>query len=365
VTVLAAIVLHRLAIPLRRPHAAAHGSEAVRDLIVVEARGADGVVGWGECSTLAEPTYTAEHTAGAWEVLRRDLVPAALAGRHPARADHPMATAGMATALLDLALRRTGPSLAAHLAATAMGGDPPAASVPFCAVVGRRGVADDVVAEVADRLEGRVSAVKLKASPAEDDLVAVEAVRATWPDISLAVDLNGSADDRAISRLARLGLAYVEQPARPDDPATSARWAAELGCPVALDESIGSIADLERAVAQGAGSIVNVKPARCGGPAEAVALGRRAAELGLGAFVGGMVESGVGRAAALAVAAQRFCTLPTDLGPSLAYVDLDVTAPLVVDGDDRILVPDGPGIGRTPDPDRLRAVTTDRVELAP
>jgi O-succinylbenzoate synthase len=130
---------------------------------------------------------------------------------------------------------------------------------------------------------------------------------------------------------------------------------------VALDESIASVEDLDRAVAAGAGAIVNVKPARCGGPREANALLRRATALGIGAFVGGMVESGVGRAAALAVAAQAVLTHPTDLGPSRAYVDVDITDPLVLDDRGWIVVPDGPGIGRVPHPDRLAAVRVDHV----
>ena len=36
--------------------------------------------------------------------------------------------------------------------------------------------------------------------------------------------------------------------------------------PIALDESITSLGALDAAVALGAGTVVNVKPARCGGP---------------------------------------------------------------------------------------------------
>jgi O-succinylbenzoate synthase len=360
VSALAAVALHRLAIPLKRPHAAAHGTEAIRDLIVVEVRLADGTVGWGECSTLAEATYSSEHTAGAWRVLRDRLAPAALADRPWRDADHPMASAGLATALLDASLRGSGRSLADALATS---GASPRSTVRSCAVIGRRGEADDVVAEVAERIEGRVVPVKLKVTPAQDDLVAVEAVREAWPDLELAVDFNGTADDAAMARLDVLGLTYVEQPAPAGDLASSARFAARSSSPIALDESIGGLDDLEVAARCGAGAIVNVKPARCGGPVEAVALAERARALGLDVFVGGMVESGVGRAAALAVAAQPACTLPTDLGPSLAYVDVDITDPLVAAADDRMVVPDGPGIGREPRLDRLRARTVDHVEL--
>ncbi len=76
-----------------------------------------------------------------------------------------------------------------------------------------------------------------------------------------------------------------------------------------------------------------------------------------------MLESGVGRAAAMAVAAIPRCTLPTDLGPSLAYFDRDLTAPLTTDGSGSLIVPQGAGIGREPVPSHLDAAVVDRVSL--
>jgi len=353
--------LWRVALPLRRPHAAAHGSESVRSLILVQVGLADGTEGWGECSALERPTYTAEYTAGAWLVLRDELAPALLEQRTPSIVGHPMALAGVTTAWTDAVLRREGRSLAAVLAQPL--GAAPTISMPVCAVIGLLGSADDVVAEVAERIEHRVAMVKLKVTPAREDLVAVEAVRDAWPDLALAVDFNGTADLDALRWLERLSLAYVEQPAPADDLVGSARFAAQVGCPVALDESVSSVGAFDAAVALGSGSIVNVKPARCGGPRGAASLVARARSAGWQAFVGGMVESGVGRAAALAVAALPGGTLPTDLGPSLAYVDVDLTEPLTTDPSGRILTPTGPGIGRTPLLDHLEAHTIDRTTV--
>lgn len=360
----ARVVLHRVRYPLRRAHVAAHGREAVRELVLVEVHLADGTIGWGECSALARPTYTAEHVAGAWQVLRDELVPAALAARPSGVVGHPMAEAGLRTAQIDAGLRRAGRSLAAELAGVAPGdgAGAPARSVPWCAVVSRHGEVEGLVAEVAGRMEGPVDLIKLKVTPARADLVAVEAVRDAWPDLALAVDFNGTATDDALRQLDPLGLAYVEQPAAADDLVAGARLAGRVGCPVALDESVAASGDLDAAVALGAGGILNVKPARCGGPDRALALARRAREAGWGAFVGGMLESGIGRAAALAVAGQGEMTLPTDLGPSLAYVEVDITRAIALDGDGRMPVPDGPGIGAVPVPEHLEAVTVERLE---
>ena len=193
-----AVRLHRVRYPLRTPHAAAHGVEVERDLILVEVEFADGVIGWGECSALARPTYTSEHTAGAWFVLRDELAPAAVEGRSFDVVGHPMALAAMRGAMLDASGRRRGQNLAGHFAARA-GFPEPRAAVERCAVVGRRDVLDDLVAEVGELLEGRVDAVKLKVTPQPADLAAVAGVRTAWPDLRLAVDFNGTARRRGRS----------------------------------------------------------------------------------------------------------------------------------------------------------------------
>ena len=352
--------LWRVGFDLLVPHVSAHDREERREVILVEARLADGTVGWGECSALSAPTYTGEHTDGAWLVLRDHLGPAYLADRRPAVVGHPMAGAAVLTALSDALLRRVERSLATELAAV-LGGNP-AASVPSTAVVGRLPSVEDVLAVVARRLEAGAAMVKLKVA-APGDLDAVAAVRASWPEVPVAVDLNGTATEDLLRPLDRLGLAYLEQPAPADDLVGSARMAGELSTPVALDESIASAGDLDAAVALGAGRTLNVKPARCGGPHLAAALVGRARNAGWDAFVGGMLESGVGRAAALAVAAVPGCTLPTDLGPSAAYVAEDLTDPIVATTEGSVVVPGGSGIGRAPRPERLDAATVDHLVL--
>ncbi|MCB0963836.1 MAG: hypothetical protein KDA98_11145, partial [Acidimicrobiales bacterium] len=304
-TAVVEVGLHRVGFDLLTPHVSAHDHEHRREVVLVEARLADGTVGWGECSALSAPTYTAEHLDGAWLVLRDHLVPAFLSDRRPRVVGHPMATAAVLTAISDALLRRVERSLATELAAV-LGGNPSVA-VPATAVVGRHATTEDLLATVARRLEAGAALVKLKvAEPADLDHVA--AVRASWPEVPVAADLNGSGTDEVLRPLDRMGLAYLEQPAPADELVASARIAAELSTPVALDESIGSVGDLDVAVALGAGRIVNVKPARCGGPHRAAALVGRARNAGWDAFVGGMLESGVGRAAALAVAAAPGCS---------------------------------------------------------
>jgi len=70
-----------------------------------------------------------------------------------------------------------------------------------------------------------------------------------------------------------------------------------------------------------------------------------------------MLETGIGRAANLALAALPGFTLPGDTSASSRYFARDVTAPFVL-RDGHLDVPTGPGIGIDPDTDYLDSITS-------
>lgn len=75
-----------------------------------------------------------------------------------------------------------------------------------------------------------------------------------------------------------------------------------------------------------------------------------------------MLETGIGRAPNLAVAALPGCTLPGDTPASSRYFTEDITE-LFVLRDGHLPVPTTPGIGIDPLPDVLARFTTARREL--
>ncbi len=358
------VELHRVSLPLVTPLVSAHGVETARELVLVHVTLDDGGQGWGECSALVHPTYTAEYTGGAWAALRDELVPRFFAGRPWGIVGHPMASAALLTAEADADLRRVGRSLADQLALMHPGGRRD--TVASCAVVGRGRTIEAVLSEVAERVAEGHRHVKLKIGPHAVDLDALAATRDSWPDLDLAADANGSlssVDDRSLDRIDALGLTYLEQPLPADDLAGASVLADRLSTPVALDESITSDAAARTAVRFGAADVLNVKPARVGGPVEAARIVATARDLGVPAFVGGMLETGIGRATALAVASLPGCTLATDLGPSGRYFSTDVTVPIPLADNGTLTVPGGPGIGVEPDRARLAAAQVDHLVL--
>ncbi|MEX0767652.1 MAG: enolase C-terminal domain-like protein, partial [Microthrixaceae bacterium] len=161
-----------------------------------------------------------------------------------------------------------------------------------------------------------------------------------------------------------LGLAFIEQPF---SAALSfeelAQWRTSLRTPVALDESLTSLEAVQSAVLSEAVDIVSVKPARLGGVLVAALCVEAASAAGVSCFVGGMLELGIGRAGAAAVAALPGCNLPTDLGPSSHYVQRDICSPICTNAVGELLVPTGPGIGRVPDEDQLQRYCVQELRL--
>jgi len=225
--------------------------------------------------------------------------------------------------------------------------------------VGYQASIDALVDEVGGYLAAGYRRVKLKIRPGWD-VEPVAAIRARFGDIALQVDANGAytlADAHALGALDELALLLVEQPLAEDDLVGHAELARLIATPICLDESITSALVARRAIEMGACSVICIKPGRVGGYLEAVRVHDVCREHDVAAWCGGMLETGLGRAANLALAALPGFTLPGDLSASDRYFARDLTAPFVAD-DGRLAVPSTPGIGIAPDPDALRDLTT-------
>jgi O-succinylbenzoate synthase len=347
-------------LPLVTPFRTSFGTETHKDAVLVHVLGPDGE-GWGECVALSEPTYSAEYAAGAYDVLEHHLLPrivgttmaaGGVAARLAPVKGHPMAKAAVEMAVLDAALRRDGVPLSTYLGGTRD-------AVDAGVSVGLHPSIPELVAAVERYLAAGYRRVKLKIEPGAD-VELVRAVRAAIGDEELLqVDANAAytlADADHLAALDEFGLLLIEQPLAEHDLRGSAALAAELRTPICLDESITSAAAGEEALDLGACSILNVKAGRMGGLLEARRLHDRCSGRGVPLWCGGMLETGLGRAANAALASLPGLTLPGDLSASDRYFAEDLTEPfLLVDG--RLPVPTGPGLGVAPRPDLLTAWT--------
>lgn len=362
--------LRRIAMPLVSPFRTSFGTQTARDVLLVRVEGPDGD-GWGECVAMNEPLYSPEYVDGAHAVTRDHLLPrlraladvtaAQVAPALAAVKGHPMAKAAIEMAVLDAELAARSESLAVHLGAVRE-------SVPSGVSVGIARSVPALLDTVGAYLDEGYVRIKLKIEPGWD-IEPVRAVRERFgDDVLLQVDANTAytvADARHLARLDAFDLLLIEQPLPEDDIAGHAVLARQIATPVCLDESIVSAASAADAIARGACAVVNIKAGRVGGYLEARRVHDVCAAHGIPVWCGGMLETGLGRAANLALAALPGFTLPGDISASDRYWRRDLTTPFVLE-EGRIRVPTGPGLGVRPDAGFLEEVTTsvERVRLA-
>ena len=187
-------------------------------------------------------------------------------------------------------------------------------------------------------------------------------------DVLLQVDANAAYtldDADHLAGLDPFGLLLIEQPLSTDDLRHHALLARRIATPICLDESIVSAKSAADAIALGSCAIVNVKAGRVGGYLEAKRVHDVCQVHGVPVWCGGMLETGLGRAANLALAALPNFTLPGDTSASARYWEQDLTTPFELDPDGHIAVPTGPGLGVDPLPDVLAATTTATTLLTP
>ncbi len=356
------VELFRVRLPLVAPFRTANVTTAVKEALLLRVRTAAGV-GWGECTAPATPAYDGETIDDARLALRDHLLPRAFAGAGLADVrGHTSARAALECAVLDARLRADGISLARWLGA----GRP---AVDAGVAVGLVDDLDTLRRAVAAYVEAGYRRIKCKIEPGNGVAVLAAARAEVGPGVSLAADANGSyaLDEarRLFDDIDGLALQCVEQPCAPEAVADHATLVEQVRTPICLDETITSATVASDVIARRACDALAIKVGRLG--IEESKRTHDACVLGsIAALPGGMLETGVGRAALLAVAALPGFTLAGDCSASERFfgVDGDLTEPFVIH-DGKLRVPTGPGLGVEPIPDRLARCTVAHERLTP
>jgi len=337
-------------LPLVFPFETSFGREETKTCVLVRLF-ADGLEGWGEAPAGAAPLYNEETVGTAWHVLETFILPLVL-GRnlaHPSEFPplvhhlrrHHMAKAAVEAALWDLYAQARRISLA-----TALGGTRERVEVGVS--LGIEGEVDGLLRRIEEFLNRGYRRIKVKIKPGWDVAV-VQAIRRTFGKIRLQVDANSAytLDQASVLRdLDGYDLLLIEQPLGEDDIVDHARLQAQLRTPLCLDESIVSPDDARKALQIGACRIINIKAARLGGLSAGVATHDLCRRAGAPVWCGGLLETGIGRAANIALASLPNFILPADLSASDRYFHEDVIdPPVTLNPDGTISVPGDPGLG--------------------
>ncbi len=354
------VELRRIRLSLVAPFETSFGVQTERDVLLLKAITTDGA-GWGECVASEEPTYSSEYVDGAQHVLIHHLLPR-LFGHAQIEAEdvgsllrpvhgHHMAKAAIEMAILDAQLRARDESFAKYFGATR-------AAVDCGVSVGIHPSIPELLATVGEYLDQGYRRIKLKIKPGWD-VEPVRAVRERFGDVPLQVDANTAYSLSQASQLAQLDpfdLLLIEQPLPEEQVLAHAELAKLVRTPICLDESITSAQAAADAIELGACRIINIKPGRVGGYLEARRIHDLCASRGVPVWMGGMLETGIGRAGNVAMAAMPNFTLPGDTSASDRYYHRDITQPFVLH-DGRLDVPAGPGLGVDVNQEFLDSIT--------
>jgi muconate cycloisomerase len=190
------------------------------------------------------------------------------------------------------------------------------------------------------------------------------------PNVDIRIDANeawkpGDVVER-ILELEPFGITACEQPLRHEAVGCLAEVRRQVKTPIMHDESLCSMTDAERALADGTCDLFNIRLSKCGGLTRAIALAAFADKHGLGYQLGCQIgETGIlsaaGRAFATSIRGIRYLEGSYErhlVRERLTREDLTFTW----GGRARRL--DQPGLGVSVDPEALRRVTRDRFEIS-
>jgi O-succinylbenzoate synthase len=362
--------LRLLRLPLVRHFETSFGRSYDRRFLLVRIEGG-GQTGWGECVAEHDPYYSSETTETAWHIISEFVAPLVVGVEfsHPSDVfpalarvrGHFMAKAALEMAAWDLFARQQQQPLWQALGGS---GRPVASGVS----IGIQDSLEELVERVAIERDAGYQRIKIKIKPGWD-LDAVQRIREACGPIPLMVDANAAytlADAAHLGRLDAFDLMMIEQPLDYDDIADHAALQRQIATPICLDESITSARLAIQALETGACRIINIKPGRLGGFAESIRVHDACAAAGVPVWHGGMLESGIGRAANLHLSTLPNFRLPGDIAASRRYFDPDVIDPSIdVLPDGTVPVPsDGPGLGVHIVEARLDQATLRRMEIA-
>jgi len=282
------VTLHQASLPLRKPYQVSFRTYTELEPILVEMRDKDGNVGWGEAYIPTGASF--ETTESGWIFCREyaEKVLGKATAEAKAMLDQAVPTAPYAaTAMLSaIALLERHPILKTQKEKR----------IPL--LVPMSGTGRQEIGEGVERLlqEG-YRTFKIKVGRDLDaDLKRVAMVQdAAHERATITIDANRAYTQEQgctfASSLDPKGIDLFEQPCEADAWDANAAVAKVSKVPLMLDESIDTIHDVERAATIEGVKLVKLKLKRVGGIDRALALIRRAQELGLNICLGDGVAS--------------------------------------------------------------------------
>lgn len=312
--------------PQKETFVSAIGERTSRKALIVKWVNNNGIIGYGECSCRPDPFYSHEYVDGAVQVIKDFIFPLlVLAGTYQdvlkaldKIRGWNFTKAAIEFAMNDAIRRGSGQGI------IEASGLEQLKSVPVGISLGLFDSADNLVKKVAEISDLNYHRLKFKISPDYDD-EAILAALATLQHNNISFDANGSFTEDSFALLNKFaGLGHIiEQPFPPGEMFLHREYLKQYRpFKICLDEDIASYGNLVSLVLQM--DQVNIKPGRVGGLYNSLKMIEYCQKHGLDAWIGGMFETGIGRAQNLQMAALIPDAKAHDLSPSSRYFVKDV-----------------------------------------
>lgn len=333
-------------LPFLVPFTTSLGTESARSALILEFE-SDGVRGFAECVTSENPYYGYEDNETALHIIRDHLskllkekpTPEQFLEKVMRIRGHNMAKAAVEMLLWDYHSKLKDESLS-----DALGESKGYADVGISLGIDKPTL---ITRRVGEALKKGYKHVKVKIDRGKEYEI-LKSVRDEFPEISLSADANSCytlKDLEALKRIDRFNLVYLEQPLGHDDILDHAKLASELTTPICLDESISTAERARQAFEVGATKVINLKAGRVGGLVNSLRVARIARKKNGHVRVGGMLETGVGRAFNIALASHKLIDYPGDTSPNERYFARDIVKNPFAMKNGRIRPNRGTGIG--------------------
>ena len=310
--------IYRFETKLASPWITAYGADYTVEQVLFCLR-SGGVEGWGEASPLNLPTYSPEYSRGVFEI-NRDIFAKQLLGEDIESGDdlqtrfssikgHYFAKSGFDLAWWDLASKLAGQPMWKFIGGT---NRHPEAGADFGY---QKSI--DILLQKIDDVKAIAPRIKLKYGPGWG-IEVIREVRKNFPDLVFHIDCNSAytLDDLPMFKeLDQYNLAMFEQPLTHDDLIDHATLQREIKTPICLDESLTTPDKARKAIQIGSCKYFNLKTGRLGGITNILKVCALAREAGIPCWIGGMLETGIGRRARLAVASLPEIGYPSDICP--------------------------------------------------
>jgi O-succinylbenzoate synthase len=347
----------KISIPLLKPFKTSFGTQLTRDAIILLYRD-------GKTEALAEavtddaPLYGYEDNFTLLHVIKDhlatffspELEPHQFNEKVSGIRGHNMAKGVVEMLLWDINAKREGKPLHKFLGKSKGYADV-GISIGMSSIV-------DELRTVRNSLKLGYKRIKVKIEKGYD-IELLRAIRKEFGDIPISADANQgySRDDfRLLKKIDQFNLLYLEQPLSLEDINGHAMLKKEIKTPICLDESIESVKSATNAIESGAVDVINIKPGRVGGLQNSLDIMDKAKENDIKVWVGGMLETGVGRSFNISLASNSLVTMPGDTSPNSRYFRKDITRETYEMKNGRIVPMKGPGIGVTLDYEFLNGV---------